>query len=91
MPKKGTTSERGYGAKHRRLRADWQSRIDAGERVVCWRCDEAGEPHLILPGEPFDLGHDDLDRTKWRGPECPSGNRATAGRKLDAELNSQVW
>jgi hypothetical protein len=26
-----------------------------------------GEP--ILAGEPWHLGHDDYDRSKWKGPE----------------------
>jgi hypothetical protein len=51
--------------------------------AVCWRC---GLP--IRPGQAWDLGHDDRDRSKYAGPEhrhsrhCPEGgNRATAGRR----------
>jgi len=38
--------------------------MDAGEVFRCWRCGE-----LIRPGQPWHLGHDDYDRTKYRGPE----------------------
>tara|TARA_R100000655_G_scaffold92848_1_gene134068 strand:+ start:18535 stop:18708 length:174 start_codon:yes stop_codon:yes gene_type:complete len=56
--------------------------MEAGERVVCWRCrDEHGIEHDVDP-ESFDLGHDDSDRSLYRGPECVSGNRATAARHM---------
>lgn len=82
MPKPGNTTERGYGHRHQKLRRQWRERIDAGEVVICWRCAEAGRPHQIKPGEAFDLGHVDGDRSRYRGPECPAGNRATQGRKV---------
>lgn len=50
-----------------------------GERFTCWRCAEQGKPHLVDPNN-YDLGHDDIDRSAYRGPECVAGNRATAGR-----------
>lgn len=37
---RGTTTERGYGAEFRATRAAWADRISAGERVICWRCEE---------------------------------------------------
>lgn len=86
-----STTARGYGANHQKLRKQWQSRIDAGEKVVCWRCKEAGKAHRIKPGDEWDLGHDDDDRGRYRGPECAKGNRATAGRKASVELNSRLW
>ena len=86
-----TTTERGYGGKHQKLRREWQARIDAGETVTCWRCAEKGEPHTIGPGDEWDLGHDDDNRSVYRGPECVGGNRATATRRAAQELNSRVW
>ena len=50
-----------------------------GERFICWRCAERGKPHEVDPSA-YDLGHDDLDRSVYRGPECVAGNRATTGR-----------
>ena len=59
---RGTSTERGYGQDHRDLRAAWQPLVEAGD-VICWRC---GDP--IQPGEPWDMGHDDHDRSAYRGP-----------------------
>jgi len=82
MPTPGSTTARGYGATHQKLRATWQARINRGDHVTCWRC---GRP--ITPGQPMDLGHDDHDRTITRGPEhrhatahCV-GNRAAGAAK----------
>jgi hypothetical protein len=69
---KGSTTRRGYGARHQRLRAWWAPRVAAG-KVVCWRCGEH-----IVPGEPWDLGHDDGDRTRYKGPEHAACNRGGA-------------
>lgn len=72
---RGTTTERGYGAEHQRLRAAWQERIDDGELVLCPRC---GEP--VEPGMEWDLGHSD-DRNSYSGPEhSRECNRAAGGR-----------
>lgn len=80
MPSKGTTNQRGYGRTHRHLRAQYVPLVKSGN-AICWRC---GTP--IAPNAKWDLGHDDEDRTKWKGPEhigreCPAGgNRATKAR-----------
>lgn len=77
---RGTRQERGYDAQHDRLRADYQRRMDAGETFTCWRCEAEGRPHPVDPHN-WDLGHDDRDRSLYRGPECPARNRATAARR----------
>lgn len=85
-----TTSDRGYGYHHRRVRAALQPHVDAGE-ATCWRCS-----HPILPGTPWDLGHDDTDRSIYRGPEHVKCNRATAAargntQRAPREHNSRNW
>ena len=71
---RGTSTQRGYGYAHHQKRAALAAAQAAGETFTCWRC---GQP---ITG-PFDLGHDDTDRTIYRGPEHPACNRATASRK----------
>ncbi|MGZ6788527.1 MAG: hypothetical protein ACXVGQ_01110 [Mycobacteriaceae bacterium] len=70
--------DRGYGHSHRKRRALWAPDVERGI-VQCWRCGQ-----LILPAEPWDLGHDDQDRTKYRGPEHRRCNRATHLRQGQA-------
>jgi hypothetical protein len=57
------------------LRRQWAARVAAGLET-CRRC---GRP--IGPREPWDLGHDDVNRSLWTGPEHRRCNRATAGRR----------
>ncbi len=68
---RGTTAERGYGSEHERLREAWRPLGEAGD-VTCWRCREP-----INPGDAWDLGHDDLDRSVYRDPEHRAHNGAT--------------
>ena len=69
---------RGYGRAHQRMRRDWAPLVEAGQ-VDCWRCGER-----IPSGDPWDLGHDDIDRAKYRGPEHQRCNRATRKREPNA-------
>lgn len=79
----GSTTAGGWGAKHQALRKTYKQRMAQGEQFNCWRCG-----YLIQPGAPWDLGHDDHDRSVYRGPEhrgreCPQGgNRATYKRRV---------
>lgn len=92
-----TTSERGYGAVHQAIRAQFSPAVAMG-RTRCARgafCFEAEEVDgvmvggLIRPGEPWDLGHVDGDRSRYSGPEHARCNRATASRRR--RKVSRVW
>jgi len=72
--RRGSRQARGYDVEHDRLRATWQPVVEAGT-VNCARCGA-----LIRIGEPWDLGHNDDDRTKYNGPEHRTCNRAAGGR-----------
>jgi hypothetical protein len=76
------TSDQGYGIAHQRLRRRWAREVELGG-VRCARC---GGP--IFPGEPWDLGHDDVDRRFYNGPEHRACNRATASRR---RRTSREW
>ena len=71
---RGTRQARGYTAAHVAERKRWEPLVATGN-VKCWRCGE------YIPPGAFDLGHDDRDRSKYRGPECVPCNRATSGRR----------
>lgn len=70
-----STTQRGYGSAHQAERRRWVPLVNAG-LVNCWRCGK-----LIIPGTPWDLGHDDFDRSIYRGPEHPGENRRAGGIK----------
>lgn len=83
---RGTRQQRGYDAAHDAERKRWAPLVATG-MVKCWRCRLP-----IGPGEPWDLGHDDQDRSKYRGPEHaektddhPACNRATSGRRISPD------
>ena len=79
---------RGYGPAHRLRRRMLAPRVEAGHEY-CARCCER-----ILPGEPWDLGHDDYDRRLYLGPEHRRCNRSAAGRKsieLQRCKTSREW
>jgi hypothetical protein len=64
----------GYGAKHDRLRKSWAAKVKFGG-VLCSRCEK-----VIDRDEPWDLGHDDKDRTRYTGPEHVACNRSAGAR-----------
>ena len=78
----GKTTDRGYGQTHQRIRAFFARAVNSGQ-VLCSRCGQ-----LIAPGEPWDLGHLDGDRSRYSGPEHRRCNRATAGRR---RKSSRPW
>jgi hypothetical protein len=61
-----------YGEAHRKVRRRWAPKVRAG-KVICARCGE-----LILPGEKWDLDHDDDDplQRRYLGPSHRRCNRA---------------
>jgi hypothetical protein len=73
---RGSATERGYGTRHKQERAKWEPKVAAGG-VVCARADCG---RLILPGEPWHLGHVDEDRTRYAGPEHVKCNCGTSKR-----------
>jgi hypothetical protein len=66
---------RGYDRTHDRTRQQYIDHMRSGGRINCWRC--GGR---IQPGEPWDLGHDDHDRSVTRGAEHRHCNRSAAGK-----------
>ena len=73
---RGTRQQRGYDATYDRAHRDYQHRMNAGEQFNCWRCG------LRIDPTAWTLGHDDHDRDILRGPECPTCQYATAGRRI---------
>jgi hypothetical protein len=83
MPSKThqTTTEQGYGGPHQRERRRWRPDVAAGQ-VDCARCGER-----ILPGDDWDLGHVDGDKSAYAGPEHQRCNRLAGSR----EGNARRW
>jgi len=83
-----SSSQRGYGPQHQKLRRSWAPRVASGT-VRCARGAQClfavdGVAALIAPTEGWDLGHDDLDRSRYTGPEHQRCNRATKTHGLRA-------
>ena len=84
MKARKSTTARGYGAHHVALRKQWGVVVRHGD-AYCARCGRH-----IEPDEPWDLGHDDHDRTKYQGPEHPKCNRGAYNKKK-VERSSRIW
>ena len=76
---RGSRIERGYGAEHQARRKAWASLVATGH-VRCWRCGE-----YIPADAAWDLGHDDDDRARYRGPEHQACNRAVNARRISRD------
>jgi hypothetical protein len=76
MSQLARTSGRGYGWNHQKLRNLWEPIVATG-RTICARCSRP-----ILPGQKWDLGHDDYDRSKYTGPEHRRCNRQTSKPRM---------
>ena len=81
--RRGSPAQRGYDKRHRHLRQVWAARIARGEAPAC-TSPQCGEP--ILPGQAFDLGHD--ENRRHRGPEHVHCNRSKGGRNGAAARTS---
>jgi hypothetical protein len=84
VPRLAKTNERGYGVQHQKLRARIAREIELSGGTECVRCGG-----WIALGEPFDLGHDDHDRSIYRGPEHVRCNRATSRHRATCELSPE--
>jgi len=79
-----SSSTRGYGYGHRRLRQWWAPRVATG-LVRCWRCGV-----VIRSGEAWHLGHDDVNRQVYKGPEHVDCNCATKSRNVNTDPRPKV-
>jgi len=84
-----SAAARGYGWHHQVLRKRWALLVELGG-IPCARCGG-----LIQPGTPWDLGHDDLDRSRPSAPEHRRCNRSTsthkAARRAAAKRDQRRW
>jgi hypothetical protein len=79
--KKLRPNRKRYAKEHKRLRAILAPRVSLGLE----RCAFCGE--RIMPGQPWDLGHNS-DGVTYNGPEHMGCNRGVAAR---AERHSRDW
>lgn len=70
---RASKAARGYGPAHQALRKTYEPIVRAGA-ATCWRCGKRIDAHA-----EWDLGHDDHDRSVYRGPEHVVCNRSTTG------------
>jgi hypothetical protein len=75
MRRLASTSGRGYGTEHQRLRAQLLASYQPGI-TMCWRCQQP----ISDPPSRIHLGHDDNDRRVWRGLEHLICNITAANR-----------
>ena len=84
----GRTTELGYGYHHQQARLKWAPVVALGQTT----CTRHGQPQfpdcpgLIQPGDVWELGHDDADKTIYTGPEHRTCNRRAGGLKRIGKL-----
>jgi hypothetical protein len=84
----GRTTANGYGHTHQQLREQWAPIVATGT-VVCTRYDHPQFPRctgLIHPGDQWELGHNDQDKSIYTGPEHLTCNRRAGGLKRFGKL-----
>ena len=95
---RGSTTSRGYGRPHQKLRASWKPYVESGlvdcHAMECLQ-EQDGHGRRIAPGAPWDLGHT-LDRTNWTGPEHRRCNRhenavRTNRKRGQQTRRSRIW
>jgi hypothetical protein len=78
-----------YGAVHRRLRAWWKPRVEAGGvlccAVICLYPDRA-----IWPGTPWVLGHS-TEGSVWTGPEHRRCGESDGARRSGRTPAPRPW
>lgn len=77
--RKGTSTQRGYGTAHKKLRAQWEPLVASGQ-AFCHSAVCLMASRWIQPGTPWHLGHTP-DRTGWTGPEHEKCNEADGARR----------
>jgi len=80
---RGTSTQRGYGTHHTKLRNHIKPLVDTGQ-INCWRCGKR-----ILPGQKLHLGHNDKDRRKYNGPEHQACNVRAANYRMAGKTTPQ--
>ena len=91
-----STSARGYGTSHQKLRSEWAVKVAAGgvrcARGAACRRAEGKLGGLISPSEPFDLDHSDVDRSQYLGPSHVACNRsASAAMNVLLQRRHERW
>ena len=71
-----TTTQKGYGATHQRYRRRWARLLEREGELPCARC---GAP--VTPTTPWDLDHDDVDRSRYIGVSHRVCNQRAGGQK----------
>lgn len=84
---RGSAARRGYGRDHQAKREEWRPIVESGE-VICWRCNRR-----IHSRAKWDLGHDDMDKSKYKGPEHRACNRQTKTHEAERQrdTNTSEW